>query len=349
LNRARERLVRLTKKLGVSLRQSYARVGKLALIKHQRYAHAHQFKRATRSLRKLRTYLGRVIRDIERRIVGNEELREAFVRPLFLARRVQEQERRQRGRKVYSLHAPEVECIGKGKAHRPYEFGVKVSIATTVKHSAGGQFVTHAAALPGNPYDGHTLATVIPQMQALIGNILDRCITDAGYRGHNALLLADLVPTMADSATIDGGEAIGRVLRHVRCNIEVAHVGDEVSRIEALVGTHGDALGARRIAHDHVFRGFALAHTRHLTQFRLDAEAVAVLRHDVARISELCLLTLALLGEFGLGVRGRAVRLIAALLAVKMALAVAPRRWRVTRTVLRHKALHRCPSLNLRA
>jgi IS5 family transposase len=79
-----------------------------------------------------------------------------------------------------------VECIGKGKAHRPYEFGVKVSVATPVKHSAGGQFVTHAAALPGNPYDGHTLATVIPQMQALIGNVLDRCITDAGYRGHNA-------------------------------------------------------------------------------------------------------------------------------------------------------------------
>jgi transposase, IS5 family len=113
-------------------------------------------------------------------------LREAFVRPLFLAWRVLEQERRSRGRKVYSLHAPEVECIGKGKAHRPYEFGVKVSVATTVKHSAGGQFVTHAAALPGNPYDGHTLGTVIPQMEALIGNVLDRCITDAGYRGHNA-------------------------------------------------------------------------------------------------------------------------------------------------------------------
>jgi transposase, IS5 family len=61
-----------------------------------------------------------------------------------------------------------------------------VSVATTVKHSAGGQFVTHAAALPGNPYDGHTLGTVIPQMEALIGNVLDRCITDADYRGHNA-------------------------------------------------------------------------------------------------------------------------------------------------------------------
>src|SRR4029453_2851937 len=186
LNRARERLVRLAKKLGVSLRQSYARVGKLALIKHQRYAHAHQFKRANRSLRKLETYLGRVIRDIERRIVWNEDLREAFIRPLFLARRVLEQERRQRGRKVYSLHAPEVECIGKGKAHRPYEFGVKVSVATPLNRCKGGQFVAHVKALPGNPYDGHTLATVIPEIQARIGAGLDRIVTDAGYKGHNA-------------------------------------------------------------------------------------------------------------------------------------------------------------------
>jgi IS5 family transposase len=186
LNRARERLVRLAKRLGVTLRQSYRRVGKLALIKHQRYAHAKQFKRANRALRKLRTYLGRVIRDIGRRIAGNDALEEVFARELSLARRVRDQDRRQRGRKVYSLHAPEVECIGKGKAHRPYEFGVKVSVASTVKHSKGGQFVTHVAALPGNPYDGHTLAKVIPQMQALVGNVLDRAITDAGYRGHNA-------------------------------------------------------------------------------------------------------------------------------------------------------------------
>jgi IS5 family transposase len=146
----------------------------------------HQFKRANRSLRKLKTCLGRVIRDIRRKTSGHDDLREAFVRPLYLAERVLSQDRRQRGRKVYSLHAPEVECIGKGKAHKPYEFGVKVSVATTVKHSAGGQFVAHVAALPGNPYDGHTLATVIPQMQALLGNVLDRIITDAGYRGHNA-------------------------------------------------------------------------------------------------------------------------------------------------------------------
>ena len=113
-------------------------------------------------------------------------MHDAFLRPLYLAERVLLQDRRQRGRKVYSLHAPEVECIGKGKAHRPYEFGVKVSVATPVKHSAGGQFVTHVAALPGNPYDGHTLAKVIPAIEALVGNVLDRIVADAGYRGHNA-------------------------------------------------------------------------------------------------------------------------------------------------------------------
>jgi transposase, IS5 family len=186
LNRAREKLVKLADKLNVKLRQSYARVGKFELIKHQRYAHARQFNRANRALRKLKTYLGRVIRDIARKIEGDHRLETNFARLLSLARRVREQERGQRGRKVYSLHAPEVECIGKGKPHKPYEFGVKVSVATTLRHSKGGQFATHAQALPGNPYDGHTLAIVIPKMEQLVGNTLERLHADAGYRGHNA-------------------------------------------------------------------------------------------------------------------------------------------------------------------
>jgi IS5 family transposase len=127
MNRAREKLVRLAKRLGIDLRQSYRRVGKLALIKYQRYAHAHQFKRANKAFRKLKTYLGRTIRDIARQITGEDDLQAIFLQPLYLAERVLEQNRHQRGRKVYSLHAPEVECIGKGKAHAPYEFGVKVS------------------------------------------------------------------------------------------------------------------------------------------------------------------------------------------------------------------------------
>jgi IS5 family transposase len=186
LNRAREKLVKLAKKQGVELRQSYARVGKFALIQHQRYAHAKQFKRANRALRTLKTYLGRVIRDIARKIDSDPGREAAFAHLLSLARRVRAQERGQRGPKIYSLHAPEVECIGKGKAHKPYEFGVKVSVATTLKHSKGGQFIAHAQALPGNPYDGHTLAEVIPAIEQLVGNTLERLHADAGYRGHNA-------------------------------------------------------------------------------------------------------------------------------------------------------------------
>src|SRR3954464_14638986 len=153
-------------------------------VQHQRYAHAKQFKRANRMLRKLRTYLGRVIRDIGRKIEGNGGLEAAFARLLLLARRVREQQQRQRGPKVYSLHAPEVECIGKGKAHKPYEFGVKVSVATPLNRCRGGQFVAHVKALPGNPYDGHTLAAVLPDIESTIGAGLERIVTDAGYKGH---------------------------------------------------------------------------------------------------------------------------------------------------------------------
>ncbi len=186
IHRARERLVRLARKAGLDLRQTYVRVGKRALIKHQRYAHAKQYKRANRALRTLKTYLGRTIRDIERRSAGNEDLERAFKWPLYQASAVLEQRQRQRGRKIYSLHAHEVECIGKGKAHAPYEFGVKASIATTLNRSKGGQFALHAKVLPGNPYDGHTLASVIPDMERSIGNQIDRILADAGYRGHNA-------------------------------------------------------------------------------------------------------------------------------------------------------------------
>jgi IS5 family transposase len=186
LNRAREKLVRLAKVKGVTLRQSYARVGKWALIMHQRYAHAKQFKRARRQLKKLRTYLGRVMRDIRRKIDDDPVLEGTFTKLLALARRVHEQQPGQRGPKVYSLHAPEVECIGKGKAHRPYEFGVKVSVATTLSHAAGGQFAVHVKSLPGNPYDGHTLETVIPDMEKMVGATVMRIVADRGYRGHNA-------------------------------------------------------------------------------------------------------------------------------------------------------------------
>jgi IS5 family transposase len=134
----------------------------------------------------LQTQLGRVMRDIRRKIKDNTDLQAAFAPKMALAERVRAQRAKQRGQKFYSLHAPEVECIGKGEAHNPYEFGVKVSVATPIQRCKGGQFVAHVAALPGNPYDGHTLAKVVPEITQQIGVNLKRIIADAGYRGHNA-------------------------------------------------------------------------------------------------------------------------------------------------------------------
>ena len=177
---------RLAKTHDVPLRQSYLRLAKRAAMKAGRYAHAKQFKRYNRELRFLRTRLGRLVRDIARKIKGNEELESAFATALSRASQIRSQKQRQRGWKLYSFHAPEVECIGKGKAHAPYEFGVKVSITTTNRRAKGGQFVLHAKALPGNPYDGHTLKEVVEETQALTGREIERIYVDKGYRGHDA-------------------------------------------------------------------------------------------------------------------------------------------------------------------
>jgi transposase, IS5 family len=185
IHRAIEKLVDLAKREGVKLRQSYLRLAKRAAIMVGRYTHAHQFKRARRELKFLRTRLGRVIRDIRRKIEDDPVLEDRFGPLLDLALRVRHQEQRQRGPKVYSLHAPEVECIGKGKARAPYEFGCKVSIVTPVTAPKGGQFVLHAKALHGNPYDGHTLAPVIADLEKLTGVAACRIHGDKGYRGHN--------------------------------------------------------------------------------------------------------------------------------------------------------------------
>jgi IS5 family transposase len=186
LETAIQQLGKLAKQHDVALRQSYRRVAKRAAMMAGRYAHAKQFKRMNRQIKLLRTRLGRVVRDIRRKIDGDEELQMAFAAPLSKALQIRRQKQRQRGWKLYSWHAPETECIGKGKAHRPYEFGVKVSLTTTNKRCKGGQFILHAKALPGNPYDGHTLKDVIEETEALTGREIERIYVDKGYRGHDA-------------------------------------------------------------------------------------------------------------------------------------------------------------------
>jgi IS5 family transposase len=130
-------LNRLANKHGVRLRQSYLRIAKRAAIMAGRYGHAKQFNRHRRQLRILRSRLGRLIRDIGRKIAGHEQIEAAFALPLARASQIRGQQQRQRGFKLNSFHAPETKCIGKGNASAPYEFGVKVSIVTTNARAPG--------------------------------------------------------------------------------------------------------------------------------------------------------------------------------------------------------------------
>ena len=179
LNRSRIRLVKLCRQEGVVLRQSYARNGPQALFQANRYAHARQFRRMRARVKKLHTYLGRVVRDIERKIAAQPERQAVFAEELALAKRLLAQQRQDKN-KLYSLHAPEVECISKGKAHKRYEFGVKASIATTNKSN----FVVGGMALPGNPFDGHTLTQALEQVRWMTGSVIEEAFVDRGYRGH---------------------------------------------------------------------------------------------------------------------------------------------------------------------
>lgn len=172
---ARKMLVHAAKKRGVRLRQSYVRVGKYAFFKQSRYRVANQLKRARKHTRKLRTYLGRVIRDIERKLPNPDAQMEVL---LNRSKRI-EQQQRSDSNKVYSMHAPEVECIAKGKVHKRYEFGCKVVLVTT----SASNWIVGTSAVHGNPYDGATLRNAIEQTQRLTGIVPKQAAVDKGFRG----------------------------------------------------------------------------------------------------------------------------------------------------------------------
>ena len=174
LNRCRKNLVKLAYKHSITLRQSYKKVGQLFQIKAHRYAHAKQWNRARKAIKKLKTFLGRIVRELERKL--NSEQKTIFEPHLLQAKMLLA------GVKIYSLHEPEVEAISKGKMHKRYEYGVKVSVVTTRRNS----MVLSCQAIHGNPYDGHTLKTALADVEARLGKEIKNSTVgvDLGYRGH---------------------------------------------------------------------------------------------------------------------------------------------------------------------
>jgi len=184
---ARIKLVRLAQRAGLALKQTYEREGKRLRRRAGGYAHARQFKRLRRVLKRQRTVLGRVLRDIERKMSELPHGQQTSLQVwLEQAWRICRQHPKDKN-KLYALYAPEVECIGKGKARQPYEFGIKVSLAITGRHG----LIVGARAFPGNPYDGHVLAEQLEQTSILLQDVKGQArvktvLTDLGYRGVDA-------------------------------------------------------------------------------------------------------------------------------------------------------------------
>jgi IS5 family transposase len=188
---ARHKVASAAKRCGIALKQTFAKEGKELRRKAGGYAHAKQFRRLRRTVKRQRTILGSLMRDAQRGlesisqgVAGHEPTALAvadLMKWLGRAERIRTQQRHSKN-KLYALHAPEVECIGKGKARKPYEFGVKVSLAVT--HKLG--LMVGARSFPGNPYDGHTLAEQLEQTNTLLQDIGVKpttAVVDLGFRG----------------------------------------------------------------------------------------------------------------------------------------------------------------------
>lgn len=236
---ARRKLVALAREVGIGLRQNYNRLSPRLAGQVGRYAHARQFKRMHKALRRLKCYTGRVLRDIERQLdrVPDGTLKVRLEEMVALVNRLLAQKPKDK-RKLYSLHEPEVDCISKGKAHKRYEFGTKVRVATTNR----GGFVVGMRALPGNPYDGHTLAEALEQVEILTDQSPELAFVDRGYRGHGV----ENVKVFISGAKRGVTRTIAKLLRR-RSAIEpmIGHMKNDGRLTRStLKGTEGDALFA---------------------------------------------------------------------------------------------------------
>ena len=270
--RARALLAGLAKEAGIDLRQSYARLAPRLTIQVGRYAHARQFKRMRKALRQLKGYVGRVRRNLRRHLQDIPEgpLRGKVLEALWLVGRLLEQTPKSKN-KIYSLHEPEVDCISKGKARIRYEFGTKVSLATTLD----GGFVVGARSFPGNPYDGHTLAPALEQVAILTEQVPDLAVVDRGYRGHGVETTKVLISGTRRGIT----PLLARLLRR-RSAIEpeIGHMKSDGRLARCpLKGRIGDAIFAVLCACGHNVRKI-LAHLRALLFLLLHLIAAMIWR-----------------------------------------------------------------------
>ena len=184
---ARHKVVSAARRAGIQLKQTFAKEGKELRRRAGGYAHAKQFRRLKKVVKRQRTTLGIVMREVQRKLKAQEfvavDAKALSDLTMWLGRaeRIRTQQAKDKN-KLYALHAPEVECIAKGKARKPYEFGVKAAIV--VSHKAG--LMMGARTFTGNPYDGHILSAVMEQTANLMQDVpanVKQIVVDLGFRG----------------------------------------------------------------------------------------------------------------------------------------------------------------------
>ena len=236
---ARRKVVAAAKRCCIALKQTFAAEGKTLQRQAGGYAHAKQFKRLRRVVKRQRTILGILIRETRRKMPSNADNALALTSLntwLERAERVRTQQRKDKN-KLYALHAPEVECIGKGKARKPYEFGVKVSVAVT--HKQG--LLVGARSFIGNPYDGHILSAQMKQSTILLQDLKvspKQVVVDLGFRGKEVdqanpdleIIHRGRIKTMTEGAAALAQTQAGGGARHRAPQVRQPHAALLVAR-----------------------------------------------------------------------------------------------------------------------
>lgn len=173
-NKVIKRVRQIAKDEGIELRQSYVRVEKKLNRDIRFSSRGKTKKKAAKAQRKLRTITGRMIRDLERKL--SVEKTGCYLDEIFNMINIYEQQRGDKFR-IYSLHEPNVACIAKGKRHKKYEFGSKVSIATHPLTNV----ILGVVSFTGNPYEGNTVASTLDSIKRVTGRKPKEAIADRGY------------------------------------------------------------------------------------------------------------------------------------------------------------------------
>lgn len=192
MEKGREEVVELCKRLNITLNETYAKSFKRNMIQLWKYKGDSKAEKKWRKLKKLKTLLGRLIRICDRgmkkskislTVIDQEKwsrIKKIYAQSVL--KKAEKELYKKENKVLYSFHEAEVECIGKGKLNKPYEFGNKVGIAV----SGRGNFVLGVKSFQNNPYDGHTLNQTVEEVKRIAGDLMpNKWFVDLGYRGHN--------------------------------------------------------------------------------------------------------------------------------------------------------------------